>query len=687
MSKQILQKLTLFPLALALTACAPNLNETRDVDFSEQAGNVYISATPAIAWSDISEKLQPKLGLTMDKAMTLAAVTTRNEVSQYLSAFGAALNAGLPNRSSSSSTIFDDSGSSTSGTRTHAPGTVPSSSGLGSTGVDNSSLSVDLSKLPASPGIDGNTLISHAVALYQYGQMLDNSISKAILPKGYIPYLLTVQIDQQPTARNLPYDTYVDVALLPPDLNSIAGLKNPKQPAVIVYPLIISDAMETVGVSKSVETIRQASLGISGLLSGIGVNAGLSGAMDRLQAALGTDRNSLITVGRVGDNMLRIRLGAYASGSAGPVMAARAYNISLMVLVADTMQSLGVNTHTSFADVKTGAFLPNQGTDPSKRALLIANRFCSYGFTPNLLGCDKDKRAILPESDDAKRAWTDHWMKILQMLDHGRFQDVLATVTPPANSDADLAFRKMTMGVLSTEVRSRNSDFTIHLGQQKSPALPADTQLAFLRDDGKATALAVQRGSALKADAITASLKISPCPARAQCALPANDVKVNASGGVDATFPSLKTYNLKLASDKPFSLQLGDQAPRVYSVLSVPEATQATEKKQAKTSNPVSTQAKVVVTDATGQGQLTLVTGKLPKGQETATVSISGAEIRTASGSAQPTAGGVQVKANSVTVLALGNLLPGQPLTLTTSINDASQGDPLTVEVRKIKAR
>ncbi|MBI2239307.1 MAG: hypothetical protein HYU59_00730 [Magnetospirillum gryphiswaldense] len=643
MSKQITQKLTMFPLALALTACAPNLNDTREVDYSEQAGNVYVSATPAIAWSDISEKLQPKLGLTMDKAMTMAAVTTRNEVSQYLSAFGAALNAGLPNRSSSSSTIFDDSGSKTSGTRTHAPGTVPNSSGLDTADVDNSSLSVDLTKLPAAPGIDGNTLISHAVALYQYGQMLDNAISKAILPEGYIPYLLTLQIDQQPTARNLPYDTYVDVALLPPDLNSINGLKDPKKPSVIVYPLIISDAMETIGVSKSVETIRQASLGISGLLSGIGVNAGLSGAVDKLQAALGTDRNSLITVGRVGDNMLRVRLGAYASGSAGPVMAARAYNISLMVLVADNMQSLGVNTHTSFADVKTGAFLSGEPSSRFKRALYIANRFCGYGFTPTLLGCDK-ARAKLPEDDDAKSAWTNHWMNILQKLDHGRFQEVLSTVTPPKDGDPDLAFRKMTMGILSTEAMSRNSDFNIFLGKQKSPVLPDDNQLAFLRDDGKATSLAVQRGVALKADTITASLELAPCQKLARCALPANDVKVNASGGVDATFPSLKTYGLNLAVGKALSLQVGDAKPLFYSVLSVSEATQAAEKKQAKTSNPVSTQAKVVVTDATGQGQLTLVTGKLPKCQEAATV-------------------------------------------LSTRINDVPQGDPLTVEVSRIKAR
>lgn len=213
-------------------------------------------------------------------------------------------------------------------------------------------------------GIDASTWLIAGTALYQQAAILDNQITNELLPEDYQAYLITLQINLQPKRRDLPYDAYTDVSLLPADWSQawhasdeVHG-KASGLPPIKVYPLIIMDAEETTNIGRSLQAIRQASLQLSGIVSGVGVAAGASGAIDRAASVVGLDKNSLVTVGRISDNTVRIRLGAENSGSSGLAMVPRSYNVSLVVLTRwnptpnskDRVTSLSVVTHTSIVD-------------------------------------------------------------------------------------------------------------------------------------------------------------------------------------------------------------------------------------------------------------------------------------------------------------------------------------------------
>ena len=234
----------------------------------------------------------------------------------------------------------------------------------------------------AQPGIDAATQLMQGTALYQLAAILDNQWSKSIHPDGYDAYLVTFQVNLQPYARDLPYDTYINLTILPSAwtqavLGSQVWSRSAiDMPAVVTYPLVISEAMESGTVQKSVENIRQAALSLSGMIGNGGLNAGVNGGSNSLRSAWGADRNSLVTVGRVSNNSLRIRLGAQYQGSRAFAMLPKSQNISVVVLVKagakreDYIDQLSVLTTTEFVHAETGQrLLPAQTPEAQEREL------------------------------------------------------------------------------------------------------------------------------------------------------------------------------------------------------------------------------------------------------------------------------------------------------------------------------
>ena len=186
--------------------------------------------------------------------------------------FAAGLGVGLPSGTSSSSTVIAADGTSaTTGTRKRDPGAVPSSSGASAVSITDANLAPDLSKGPFAYGLDASTQLTVGSSVFQLAQILDNQISKSIAPKGYQAHLLTFQVNLQPKGRNLPYDAYVNLTIMPASWDvAIAGSEmlardSAELSPVIIYPLVISDSMESSNVGRSVEAIRQAAFALSGL--------------------------------------------------------------------------------------------------------------------------------------------------------------------------------------------------------------------------------------------------------------------------------------------------------------------------------------------------------------------------------------------------------------------------------------
>nr|WP_315393136.1 hypothetical protein [uncultured Duganella sp.] len=356
-----------------LVACANRApwQDVRRVDAAEEVGHVYVSAYPAVSWDDIGDKLEPKHNLSTADARAMAVVTTQSQFGQTLSSFSAGLGLGLPARSKSDSRAVDSNGVvTTSSASQSGPGAVPASSGMVSTIPATGEIQADLSKAGLTSGVDASTQLMVGTAVYQLAAILDNQLSKGWKLKGYQASLITFQINLQPGPRDLGYDTYVNLTLLPGEWRkSVATSSGVNERAsafspVVVYPLVIADAAESSSVAMSAEVVRQAALSLSGVVNNIGANAGLGAVSDKLDAILASDRNSLTTVGRISDHALRIRIGAQLQGSKKLAMVPKTQNISVVVFTrADVerdrfLDRLAVVSEVSFADVETGKILP-----------------------------------------------------------------------------------------------------------------------------------------------------------------------------------------------------------------------------------------------------------------------------------------------------------------------------------------
>ncbi len=689
---------------LSLAACSGDqsllqgLFSRSEVPTSEDAANIYVSAYPPVPWASISAKLAPNNNLTIDQARSMAAQTTQVQIEQALNTFAAGLAIGLPGTSGTTQTT---------GTQTASTGTVPSTSGTPSGALPANAPAPSLTSGPMATGIDASTWLTAGTALYQQAQVLDNQITNELLPEGYQAYLITFQINLQPKRRDLPYDAYTDVTLFPGDWkqalqtsaqvdDSASGL-----PPVMVYPLIIMDAEETTNIGRSLQAIRQASLQLSGIVSGVGVAAGASGARDRFASVVGLDKNSLVTIGRVNDNAVRVRLGAENSGSAGLAMVPRSYNVSLVVLTRwnqdpaqrdDRLNSLSVVTNTTIVDLagkplsdgpsRTRGGLASKVSDEVKK-------FCKG--SPSLVAWPIAGRcgASGPGSDPdpAQEPYQTTALNLLRAVDRGDFMMVrdCLKLPDPLDVQSQITVQRLLAELAELQVDSRFSTFIIPLQASSEPRLPDLNQLVLISDDGTQAATAVLRGGGgLDAKQVRAALVLDDSKTKL---LPTSLTIVGDGSEIDIAFPSIKKLGVKLAA-KPLRFatnrasfgQLPDgKTSADYAVMRVAATS-------PKTSNPVqATQTVLTAGAGTRVATVTLLVAK----NSSARLTISGADIRGVSAPASLSATGIALPpGGGVITLTLGNLTPGRAVVTTTiDANKQPLGDPIAFTVELATAK
>lgn len=562
------------------------------VDVSEEVANVYVSAYPAVPWSSISEKLEPKHNLSTADARALAAVTTQSQVSQVLSTFAAGLAIGLPGRTSATTSLLNADGTTTTtGSKKLEPGSVPSSSGATPIALTDSNLAADLTKNPFANGIDAATQLMVGSGVYQLAQILDNQISKALPLKGYQAHLVTFQVNLQPLRRDLPYDAYVNVTLLPASwtrarsaTTEVEKSANELSP-VIVYPLIVADAMESSSVGRSVENIKQAAFALSGVVQNIGVSGGLNKGLDELDSRLGSDRNTLVTVGRISDHTLRIRIGAQQQGSQKLALVPRTQNVSVVVFTragveqSNYIDRLSVITETTFVDAQNGEVLESKYAKVTRSSEDINAVIALYGFELSKT-CSNDKnrsgdflravdrsdfnyvsRCIQETVADATtkslrrsarvaaeaKDQSESGPQTLSQLSHIKSSD---SAVVPNESDsltplAESRLRRVLAKVMTLLSDSRFSKLMVVLKPYREikPESPKEEQVVFLSDDNISSKIVLRGGRDLDADDISAHLKILQNGENADL-LPIS-VEVDATGTTTTlVFPSLSATKL-----------------------------------------------------------------------------------------------------------------------------------------------
>lgn len=449
-----------------------------------------------------------------------------------------------------------------------------------------------------------------ATALYQEVQLLNRYINDAALRHDYVPYVVRLQLGVTPYARNMPYDVFTTLAFFlkpqrpemseqdakteeseqaersatsghaeltslsrskPDDARYNVDQKDVRGEHVLVAPLLVTDNLEGALKSQAMNTVRDLTLALSIMMKKVNVSGGLATYAEELNAVLGTDLNSLLTVGQVNDNAILVRLGSARQATAGYSMLPRTHNVTMLVLVGKPSQdaqgqpSRDARVDDARDDRTLSVISRTELRHARKGDLLkLSNPKCEWKDFKKKL--KKHSKYVYPES----REWAEYcyegltWHQLIDYYDWAAnadfdgFEDALYDACKSMSAST-----RLWMEVIELARSGPYAQASLDLPEPKQPQLP-QAQTVVLRDDEKAgtTTIVLQGGQDLNKGDLFATLepatlpkpstKSKPPKAQATPAEPTQKRKVKmaaekievgpgARGYVKLTFPSLKS--------------------------------------------------------------------------------------------------------------------------------------------------
>jgi hypothetical protein len=288
-------------------------------------------------------------------------------------------------------------------------------------------------------------------------------VSKAFTVEGYNAHLVTLQVTLQPKARNLPYDVYLNLSMYPATswreavASSRAKLARGGPPLVMVYPLMISESAEGVGV------------------------------------------DALATIGRVSDNAVRIRFGAHDYGTTPKGMTRygilpRTHNVTLVVITRalgtdkERIASLLVVSETEIVPVAGGKPLPNavEGRAPEQElADTVTKLVGTHGFAL--------RPQCSPEPSKRRNDWALSLARAVEQQDYPGVQQCLtyrmrgrprnSPLPEDMDADARLRLERLVSDLTRIQADARQSKMVLPLpGVPGAKAPPTEEAPAILRD-------------------------------------------------------------------------------------------------------------------------------------------------------------------------------------------------------------
>jgi hypothetical protein len=422
-----------------------------------------------------------------------------------------------------------------------------------------------------------------ATALYQEVKLLNRYVADAALRRDYRAYVVRLQMSVVPFARHFPLDVYCNISFFPkreptrpetgtetaaaetpeetvadtPAATPTATAAKPQRHRAEVIPLLVTDNLENTIKSRTVDSLRNLAVTLNFLNPGVRGGASLGQKQENFKRALGGDLNSLLTVGRVSDNTLQVRLGAERDPTCeyDYTILPRTHNITVLVMVP-----------REFAED------PDLGTVP--RITAVAKTQLRHSVS----GTELER-----EGESGRR---ERIKKLLK--DTGRRQDVDVDkmLKSVFSNDVD-AFQRHSK-TSEDQVMDLWCDIVENLGKNEFAAvrfeLPPPAQLptdeaALALDDGEKTVLRLQGGAGLNQNGVTATLfvttKEGEIPIVPHAEPPDEEIVILAGGhGMTITFPSLSVLNVIPAgpvpagSSGPLRLRLRYAAGRKWSVAS-----------------------------------------------------------------------------------------------------------------------
>jgi len=492
--------------AVMLVACnssEKDLFKPHTVLSQPEAGLITLSEAVAVPWEDYISRLTTNFQL--NEAQALEAVIPRTAIleDKILDSFAAGAQIGLRQRSESRTTTTTEGAEGVSSTaeRTDSsqPGVVPGAAPA-APGADRGA-----SGLPGTPEgerkaeniqkVDAILAYTAASALFQEVQLLNRSVIDAALRRNMRPYVVRLQVGVQPFARNQPYDVFMNLGFFPPtqQVKSEDGkvIEKIRGNGVAVVPLLVTDNLEGALRSSAVDNIRQLTLALSFLLPAAGGSVNLSKLREELRSVLATDINSLLTVGRVTENTISVRLGAAQQATARHAMLPRTHNISLVIMVPEEVfiendeaaKKVRVVAESVMRSVETGVALPQRGRGESISLVreVLVSQF-SEDELPSVDGkfgdtiCKLRKGQVLNCEREVIRSL------LLNVFQNNfkEFSETLAATDWLRGSGQSLWIK-----IAETTHGNEFTATEIDLAAGRTSKAPLDTQAVFLTDDGK----------------------------------------------------------------------------------------------------------------------------------------------------------------------------------------------------------
>lgn len=355
--------------AASLVACqsAGGVFESERAANMREAGSVHLAVLAVAPWSDYVAALQPNFSLTADAAL---AKVTKDSRWQMQDSFSTA-------RAGAQSTFrVQPNNQGGTGLEPAQIAGVPQNGQGG-----NVAMRVE----PASPldpetqtGADSMLKYTAASALFQEVQLLNRHVRDAAIPAGFRPYMVRLQVSLMPSRRHAPYDAYTTLSFFIPGerkpdeaLGDSASLwlrstsdeifLQPFGNGPKVLPLVVTDNLEASVQSRSYERVRSLMGAFLDFPGSSFIEPTYSAMLEKAlrDQVFGRDINSLLTVARLSENTLRIRLGAQQEATSSYAMVPRNHNITLLLMAPEGAPALmEVVAKTVLVDAENGRALP-----------------------------------------------------------------------------------------------------------------------------------------------------------------------------------------------------------------------------------------------------------------------------------------------------------------------------------------
>jgi hypothetical protein len=578
-------------LGLLLTGCQQlyELEELNrpDPETQAEAGSTHAFGV-AYPWRAFVDALQPTFPMTPELALSSSLPTTASFAARTVEAFQAQLGVGLP-RSTFSETEtrkVDAEGNvarteeRTRGTTSGEAPTLPAAPGAPSGAATLPVLAQALQREPFF-------LYSAANDLFQEVQILNRAIRELPVGKGMVPYLVRLKVSPLAHRRQLGFDIFSDIVFFNEKPSwarrgERAAAKRKGRtadgwptPAMLdlpyVVPLLVTDDVELASDAVTAEALLGLAAAVTGTAGGVGVGGQAQALRQSLNQALANRANALRTVVRLGDNSLRVRLGAsYRAGPFGTKayeQNTRTHNVSLLLLVPEAavksflqggegeQPRVRAVALTSLRNVKTGELLPVtdwdrefENRDRIRDGFKLPRRIAERRLCDLRQGVTRTCSCRPEGITDAcvtERDRDDAGELLSDLRDHslnGRFDEFVRELRDRTRGfspeeDLDFLWSELAASVGSSNV----AVFTVPLPAPPPRCLPDTAQLVVLRDDKKATVAQISGVAGYQAGELKAALTV---PSGDQRPLIPQSAVAVAENLLTVSFPSLNALGL-----------------------------------------------------------------------------------------------------------------------------------------------